>query len=79
VLFRHADRLLADPEVAGQLGGSGRYWAARSLLELARFAEDNEDLEAAARYYQRVIQQGLPGKALAAANLQRLTAGPEAG
>ncbi len=74
-LFLVKARFLDDPEEGTGLGPTGRYWLARSLLELSSLLEDEGGLEAlgqARRLYRELLASGLPGAALAEARLARL-------
>lgn len=63
---------LLKSEVAAQLGVSGRYWMARTLLELGALYEQQEKLEEAKRAWLLIGQTNLGyGEALAKARLAR--------
>jgi len=69
---------LLDPAVAGELG-KGRYWMSRILLGLGDLYERDAKLDQARRAYELLLQQNLPGQALARQQLARLGAGAAAG
>lgn len=58
------------------LGSTGRYWMARSLLASGQLYEREGFLAAARKQYQAILTYGLPGTALATANLSRLGFAP---
>ncbi|MGB0370236.1 MAG: tetratricopeptide repeat protein [Opitutales bacterium] len=51
---------------------NGPYWVSRSLLEIARISEEQQNIEAAKGALGRLIALGLPGTAAANSALQRL-------
>jgi tetratricopeptide (TPR) repeat protein len=64
--------LVKDPAVAAQLGAKGRYWMARTLLELGTLFESQEKLEQAKQAWLLILQARLsPGEELAKARLAR--------
>ncbi len=68
---------LADPARAAQLGGKGRYWLARTQLELGALDEADGRREEAKATYRQLIQElggRMPGVELAREGLARLTA-----
>jgi tetratricopeptide (TPR) repeat protein len=69
-----ANNFLLDATQAAKLGAKGRYWMSRILLELGDLYEKEAKLEAARRAYELVLQQRLPGGALAQQRLQRFNA-----
>ncbi|MEO6875034.1 MAG: tetratricopeptide repeat protein [Opitutaceae bacterium] len=70
--------LVKDPALAAQLGAKGRYWMARSLLELGALFERQEKLEQAKEAWLLIISSHLgPGEELAKARLARFNL-PEA-
>lgn len=70
--------LVKDPAVAAQLGAKGRYWMARTLLELGTLFEQQEKLEQAKEAWLLILKSGLaPGEELAKARLARFNL-PEA-
>lgn len=76
VFWSVADAFLLDPAQAAKLGAKGRYWVAKSLLELAQIHEDAGRLDEAQRAYQLIVDNKLNGAALAQAKLARFrTAG----
>ncbi|MBS0631818.1 MAG: tetratricopeptide repeat protein [Verrucomicrobia bacterium] len=68
--------LLKD-DVAARLGDRGRYWMARTLLELGTLYEQQEKLEQAKEAWLLILRTKLPGEALAKARLARFNL-PEA-
>jgi cellulose synthase operon protein C len=64
---------LLGEERRSALGDRGRYWLARTLLELARSFETAGRLEEARNAYRLMAQQELPGGNLAREALLRLT------
>lgn len=70
--------LVKDPAVAAQLGAKGRYWMARTLLELGALFESQEKLEQAKNAWLLILKSRLsPGEELAKARLARFNL-PEA-
>ena len=70
--------LVKDPAVAAQLGAKGRYWMARTLLELGSLFESQEKLEQAKEAWLLILSARLsPGEELAKARLARFNL-PEA-
>ena len=69
--------LVKDPALAAQLGANGRYWMARTLLELGTLFEQQEKLEQAKEAWLMILKAGLPGEELARARLARFNL-PEA-
>ncbi len=70
--------LVKDPAVAAQLGAKGRYWMARTLLELGTLYEQQEKLEQAKEAWLLILRARLaPGQELARARLARFNL-PEA-
>ncbi|MEO0794502.1 MAG: tetratricopeptide repeat protein [Verrucomicrobiota bacterium] len=65
-------RFLRDPNSARQLGANGSYWMSRCLFELGDILEQDGKVEDARKVYAQIIQNGLPGKNLAAARLEKL-------
>ncbi len=63
--------LVKDPAVAAQLGAKGRYWMARTLLELGALFERQEKLEQAREAWRLILKFGLPGGEVAQARLAR--------
>lgn len=68
---------LLNQDVAAQLGAKGRYWMARTLLELGASFEQQAKLEEARNAWSLILQAKLPGEALARARLARFNV-PEA-
>ena len=62
---------LLDDAKAAQLGAKGRYWMARTLLEVGIAFESMGKLEEAKRSWLLILQRGLPGETLAKARLER--------
>lgn len=70
--------LVKDPALAAQLGAKGRYWMARTLLELGTLFESQEKLEQAKEAWLLILKARLsPGEDLAKARLARFNL-PEA-
>ena len=70
--------LVKDPALAAQLGAKGRYWMARTLLELGTLFEQQEKLEQAKEAWLLILKAHLsPGEELARARLARFNL-PEA-
>ncbi len=70
---------LLDHAAAASLGSKGRYWMSRILLGLGDLYERDARLEQARTAYELLVQQNLPGQALARQQLARLEAGRAAG
>ncbi len=62
---------LLDEVRAAQLGANGRYWMARTLLELGGLYEQQAKLDQAQEAWRLVLKTGLPGAALARQSLGR--------
>jgi hypothetical protein len=60
-----ADRFIGDGEKASTLGASGRYWLARSMLQLGEIFEKQNNLVEARKVYRQVIAYNLPGRHIA--------------
>ncbi|MGC6605866.1 MAG: tetratricopeptide repeat protein [Lentimonas sp.] len=60
-----SSRFLLDGEQAVQLGASGRYWMARTMLALGGLLEDSAELAEARRVYRKMVAFNLPGRNLA--------------
>ena len=69
--------LVKDPDMAAQLGAKGRYWMARTLVELGALFEQQEKLEQAKEAWLLILKAKLPGEELAKARLTRFNL-PEA-
>ncbi|MBL9214132.1 MAG: hypothetical protein JNG83_01520 [Opitutaceae bacterium] len=78
VLWSVVDAFLVDPAQAAQLGAKGRYWLARSLLELGQLHEEAGQLDEARRAYQLIVEYKLYGSAQAQAKLARFQPNREA-
>ncbi|MDB6113132.1 MAG: Anaphase-promoting complex, cyclosome, subunit 3 [Lacunisphaera sp.] len=74
VFWAVANDFLLDASQAAKLGAKGRWWVAKSLLELAKIHEDAGRLDEAQRVYQLIIDQKLSGQALAQDKLARFRA-----
>jgi hypothetical protein len=57
---------------APQLGAQGRYWVARSCVELGQLLEQASRFDEARRVYRLMLGSKLPGAALAQARIERL-------
>ena len=66
------DRFLLDSTLVGQLGKAGRYWIARTMLDLGRALEEVGELSEAYRVYRKVAAYNLPGRNIAQARAGRL-------
>jgi hypothetical protein len=64
---------LLDPARAAELGGKGRYWMSRILLELGDLYEREARLDQARQAYQLLLDQKLPGGMLAQRRLARFS------
>ena len=62
---------LLDATQAAKLGAKGRWWVAKSLLELGQIHEEAGRLDEAQRAYQLIVDNRLSGAALAQAKLAR--------
>jgi tetratricopeptide (TPR) repeat protein len=71
VFWSVVDAFLLDATQAAKLGAKGRYWVARSLLELGQIHEDAGRLDEAQRAYQLIVDHRLSGIAQAQAKLTR--------
>ncbi len=56
----------------GILGAKGRYWVARTAIELGQLLESEAAIEQARVVYNLALRNGLPGEALLRSRLQRL-------
>ncbi len=63
-LWLMVTRILKDPAVAAQMGTRGRYWMARSLVELGSLLEAAGSKREASEVYQLIPRYGLPGESL---------------
>lgn len=74
VLWLVYSRLLLDPNINSRvfLSDAGRYWAARTLLDLGDLLAENGSISAARQIYTRHVSFDLPGSELANQRLQRL-------
>lgn len=72
VLWLSVDRFLTDGEKAADLGAAGRYWVARSMLQLGEILEAEQSLQEARRIYQKMIAYNLPGRRIAISRADRL-------
>ena len=69
---------LLNPDNAGELHEKGRYWMARTLLELGAVFQQEGKLDQAGDAWKLILKTGLPFAAVAKANLAAITppAGP---
>jgi len=74
-----ANTFLLDATRAAELGAKGRYWMARTLLELGDLYEKQAQLDQARNAYELLLQQKLPGAALARQRLARFSPAPGTG
>jgi outer membrane protein assembly factor BamD (BamD/ComL family) len=65
------DPFLLRPGSAATLGPKGRWWIARTLLDVGTLYEQQGRLEEAERAWTLILQSGLPGDALAKQHLAR--------
>ncbi|MFO7726238.1 MAG: tetratricopeptide repeat protein [Oceanipulchritudo sp.] len=74
VLWLLFERFVLDPDLNQPIliSEAGRYWMARSLLELANIQVQRGETAAAARVFERILRLELPGSAVAAARLETL-------
>ncbi len=68
-LWFMTSRFLEDPNIAAQLGGNGRYWMSRSILELGKQLEERQQNADAVEVYKMIGSYGLPGEPLAQARI----------
>lgn len=61
-----------DAQQAKNLGASGRYWLARSMLQLGEIHEEENAPSEARRVYQKLIAYNLPGRHIAISRADRL-------
>jgi TolA-binding protein len=71
VFWSVVNDFLLDPAQAAKLGAKGRWWVAKSLLELGQIHEDAGRLDEAQRAYQLIVDNKLYGVAQAQARLAR--------
>lgn len=71
VFWSVVDSFLLDAAQAAKLGAKGRYWVARTLLELGQIHEDAGRLDEAQRAYQLIVDHKLGGAVQAQAKLAR--------
>lgn len=64
-------RFLSDHAMGSSLGETGRYWMARSILELARLFEEERRFQDARQVYELIVLYRLPGVAVARSKLAR--------
>jgi len=65
-------RFLLDGDAATRLGGTGRYWMSRALLDLGTLLEQGGELAEARRLYRKMVAYNLPGRNLAQSRAERL-------
>jgi tetratricopeptide (TPR) repeat protein len=65
------DAFLVRPDRPRDLGAKGRWWVARTLLEVGALYEQEGRLEEAKRAWTLLIDSGLPGDAIARQRLAR--------
>ncbi|MFP6854823.1 MAG: tetratricopeptide repeat protein, partial [Opitutales bacterium] len=63
--------VVEENESLGNLGGKGRYWASRSILELGDMLERENSSKKAFEVYALIRKYGLPGEALATSRAGR--------
>ena len=72
VLWLSADRFIGDGEKAVALGAAGRYWLARSMLQLGEIFEKQDNLAEARKVYRQVIAYNLPGRHIAISRVDQI-------
>jgi tetratricopeptide (TPR) repeat protein len=72
VLGLSTTRFLLDEKQAAQLGPSGRYWVARSMLKLGEILEGEGASADARTVYRKLIAYNLPGRHIALSRVDRL-------
>lgn len=75
VLWSVVSSFLLDAGQAEALGGKGRYWVSRTLLELGQLHEDAGRLDEAQKAYGLIIERNLGGATQAQSKLNRYRAG----
>lgn len=78
VFWSVVESFLLDADQASKLGAQGRWWVAKSLLELAQIHEEAGRLDEAQRAYQLIVDNKLNGSALAQSKLARFRPGAPA-
>lgn len=76
ILWSVVDGFLLDNAMAARLGATGRYWMAKTLLELGQLHEGRGSVAEAQRAYQLVVDRRLWGAAQARAKLERFRPAP---
>lgn len=61
-----------DGSEAVELGASGRYWLARSMLKLGEMLEEEDSLQEARILYRQMVAYNLPGRNIAISRVDRL-------
>ena len=72
VLWLSVDRFIGDGEKAAALGAAGRYWLARSMLQLGEIFEKQDNLAEARKVYRQVIAYNLPGRHIAISRVDQI-------
>lgn len=72
VLVQSVARNLRDVKIASALDDTGRYWAARTLLELGERWTARGEFEEAKTIYRKLIAYNLPGRGLAQARINSI-------
>lgn len=67
---------LLDPKNAAKLGDKGRYWMARTLLDLGSAFQQEGKFDQAADAWRCILKAKLPGETLARSNLATLNPAP---
>ncbi|WPJ98005.1 hypothetical protein SH580_09840 [Coraliomargarita algicola] len=72
VLSLSVSRFLLEGQKAEELGAAGRYWVARSMLQLGEILEGEGGVVEARRVYRQLIAYDLPGRHIAISRADRL-------
>jgi TolA-binding protein len=72
VLTQSVARNLLDIKSASALNSTGRYWAARTLLELGERLSSRDEFEEAKTIYHKLIAYNLPGRGLAQSRINSI-------
>ena len=72
VLSESVTRNLLNVKLASSLDSTGRYWAARTLLDLGERLSARGELSEARRVYRKLIGYNLPGRGLARSRINSI-------